>query len=62
MNDKGIMTIAVAFIVVLFFCMWVSFSERIISPGEILERAGIVGAVFAAALVAAATSHHHSAR
>jgi Ca2+/Na+ antiporter len=58
MNPNGIVAVAILFLVVLFFCMWVSFSARVISPEEILERAGIVAAVAAAILAAVATSRH----
>jgi hypothetical protein len=58
MNDTGIITAAVTFVVVLFFCIWISFSARIISPGEILARAGIVAAVAAAVVTAIGVNHH----
>jgi hypothetical protein len=57
MNPTGIIATAVLFLVVLSFCIWVSFSARSISPGEILARAGIIAAVAAAIFTAIASSH-----
>lgn len=57
MNPTGIVSAVVVFLVVLVFCIWVSFSERIITPGEILARAGIVAAVAAAIFAAIGTNH-----
>jgi hypothetical protein len=58
MNPRVIIWAVVIFQVVLFFCIWVSFSARIISPGEILARAGVVAAVAAAILTAIGVDHH----
>jgi hypothetical protein len=58
MNPTRIICVVVLFQVVLIFCMWVSFSPRVISPGEIVARAGIVAAVAAAIFTAIASSHH----
>jgi hypothetical protein len=58
MNPRAIIWAVVLFQVVLLFCIWVSFSARIISPGEILVRAGIVAAVALAILTVVAASHH----
>jgi hypothetical protein len=58
MNDTGIIAAAITFVIVLFFCIWISFSARIISPGEILARAGIVAAVAAAIFAVIGVSHH----
>lgn len=62
MNPTRIICVVVLFQVVLIFCMWVSFSPRVISPGEIVARAGIVAAVAAAIFTAIASSHHRRLR
>jgi hypothetical protein len=61
MSPRVIIWAVVLFQVVLIFCIWVSFSERIVSSGEIFARAGIVAAVAAAILTAIAASHHRQA-
>jgi hypothetical protein len=58
MNPKLIIWAVVLFQVVLIFCIWVSFSARVVSPGEILARAGIVAAVAAAIFTGIGASHH----
>lgn len=58
MNPNGIITAVVLFLIVLSFCIWVSFSERIVSPGDILMRAGILAAV-AAVIFGAIGSRGH---
>ncbi|HTW47064.1 MAG TPA: hypothetical protein VMD92_03890 [Acidobacteriaceae bacterium] len=58
MNPTRIIGVVVLFQIVLIFCMWISFSPRVITPGEILARAGIVAAVAAAIATVAASSHH----
>jgi hypothetical protein len=57
MNDTGIIVATAIFVIVLFFCTWVSFSAQIITSREILTRVGIVVAVFAG--IFAATAGHH---
>jgi hypothetical protein len=52
MNPNRIIWAAVLFQIVLIFCLWVSFSARIIRPGEILTRAGIVAMLVAAVYAA----------
>jgi hypothetical protein len=59
MNPKLIIWAVVLFQVFLVFCLWVGFSAYVISPGEILTRAGIV-AMFVAAIYAAVRASHHT--
>lgn len=58
MNASNIIWVTVLFVVFLGFCVWISFSARVISAEEILERVGIAAAVLAGVLVAAASTHH----
>lgn len=58
MNPTGIITAVVLFLVILSFCIWVSFSDRIVNPGDILVRAGILAAVAAVIFGAIASGGH----
>jgi hypothetical protein len=57
MNPNRIIWAAVLFQIALIFCLWVSFSARVIRPGEILARAGIV-AMWVAAIYAVIRLRH----
>jgi hypothetical protein len=58
MNPRVIICAVLLFQVFLIFCIWIGFSQRIISPREILVRAGIVAAVAAAVLTGISSNHH----
>lgn len=55
MKDTGIIAVTAAFLIFLSFCVWYSFSSRVIPLEEVLERVSVIVAavvlIFAVAVI-----------
>jgi hypothetical protein len=60
MNDTAIISAVIIFLIVLGFCIWFSFSSRVIGTEELLLRAGTAAAIVVAALVTAGAHRHRN--